>query len=276
MVGCRALAPGRRRTWPAGPGSRSRGFSPSSSTCGCAASAMSRAASCSISRGPHCLTTRRRHRSGSCQPGTRRCWCMPTAPRSCLSRIVPSCSTHPPPTRFPLSSWTGPWPGLGDTRTGGCDSSRSTPFHVGLGASSRTRRSAWPPSTGTDIVEAYICVTCGVQRAPSDRPPRNCPICEDERQYVRQGGQTWTTLTELKASGHRVELRDLEPGLTGVGIEPALGIGQRALLVQDRKSTRLNSSHITISYAVFCLKKKKKKKNKHQHTQQNTKNSQTH
>src|SRR6266851_6134232 len=29
---------------------------------------------------------------------------------------------------------------------------------------------------------------------------------------------------------------------------------------QDRKSTRLNSSHITISYAVFCLKKKKKKK----------------
>src|SRR6266540_4770952 len=27
---------------------------------------------------------------------------------------------------------------------------------------------------------------------------------------------------------------------------------------QDRKSTRLNSSHITISYAVFCLKKKKK------------------
>src|SRR5690554_763178 len=32
---------------------------------------------------------------------------------------------------------------------------------------------------------------------------------------------------------------------------------------QDRKSTRLNSSHVRISYAVFCLKKKKKKKNKH-------------
>src|SRR5205807_7728712 len=30
----------------------------------------------------------------------------------------------------------------------------------------------------------------------------------------------------------------------------------------DRKSTRLNSSHLVISYAVFCLKKKKKKKNK--------------
>src|SRR5690606_39639235 len=30
----------------------------------------------------------------------------------------------------------------------------------------------------------------------------------------------------------------------------------------DRKSTRLNSSHVKISYAVFCLKKKKKKNNK--------------
>src|SRR5438045_5332278 len=31
---------------------------------------------------------------------------------------------------------------------------------------------------------------------------------------------------------------------------------------RDRKSTRLNSSHLGISYAVFCLKKKKKKKEK--------------
>src|SRR5262245_63091672 len=31
---------------------------------------------------------------------------------------------------------------------------------------------------------------------------------------------------------------------------------------EDRKSTRLNSSHLGISYAVFCLKKKKKKKRK--------------
>src|SRR5688572_32495672 len=34
----------------------------------------------------------------------------------------------------------------------------------------------------------------------------------------------------------------------------------------DRKSTRLNSSHSQISYAVFCLKKKKKKKKKKQKT----------
>src|SRR5207248_8779590 len=36
-------------------------------------------------------------------------------------------------------------------------------------------------------------------------------------------------------------------------------------LTEDRKSTRLNSSHRTISYAVFCLKKKKKKKKLKKH-----------
>src|SRR5438034_1457784 len=48
------------------------------------------------------------------------------------------------------------------------------------------------------------------------------------------------------------------------------------LLGRDRKSTRLNSSHTVISYAVFCLKKKKKKKKKitknirnNMHTQKN-------
>src|SRR5207249_8961467 len=35
-----------------------------------------------------------------------------------------------------------------------------------------------------------------------------------------------------------------------------------AMRLEDRKSTRLNSSHVSISYAVFCLKKKKKKKKK--------------
>src|SRR5690349_17529018 len=34
---------------------------------------------------------------------------------------------------------------------------------------------------------------------------------------------------------------------------------RRRISARDRKSTRLNSSHVEISYAVFCLKKKKKK-----------------
>src|SRR5690554_3244788 len=35
----------------------------------------------------------------------------------------------------------------------------------------------------------------------------------------------------------------------------------KGVIALDRKSTRLNSSHVRISYAVFCLKKKKKKEN---------------
>src|SRR5437870_10952522 len=37
------------------------------------------------------------------------------------------------------------------------------------------------------------------------------------------------------------------------------GEGDGACVMADRKSTRLNSSHVAISYAVFCLKKKKTK-----------------
>src|SRR5206468_13101441 len=42
--------------------------------------------------------------------------------------------------------------------------------------------------------------------------------------------------------------------------QPVRGGGAGGRPARDRKSTRLNSSHDQISYAVFCLKKKKKKK----------------
>src|SRR5258708_9634111 len=45
------------------------------------------------------------------------------------------------------------------------------------------------------------------------------------------------------------------PNLSGVSDRPRLSTG-----LADRKSTRLNSSHQIISYAVFCLKKKKQTK----------------
>src|SRR5256885_11619684 len=49
--------------------------------------------------------------------------------------------------------------------------------------------------------------------------------------------------------------RRLQP-LAGILHEGGHHFLQLALAVRDRKSTRLNSSHLVISYAVFCLKKK--------------------
>src|SRR5919201_3334469 len=75
----------------------------------------------------------------------------------------------------------------------------------------------------------FVCVTCGVQFAETDLPPEHCPICEDQRQYVPESGQAWTTLDELRRD-HANTLRDQE-GLLGIGTEPKFAIGQRALLV---------------------------------------------
>src|SRR5690242_21063334 len=63
----------------------------------------------------------------------------------------------------------------------------------------------------------------------------------------------------------------VEPAVRSDGFEPSLGRPAtpdcrppgahttRVHTTGDRKSTRLNSSHMSLSYAVFCLKKKKKK-----------------
>jgi glyoxylase-like metal-dependent hydrolase (beta-lactamase superfamily II) len=80
-------------------------------------------------------------------------------------------------------------------------------------------------------VPAWICQTCGVQYAETDEPPEECAICLDERQYVGEDGQRWTTLPELRAE-RRAEIRD-EFGLLGIGCEPSFAIGQRALLVDN-------------------------------------------
>ena len=79
------------------------------------------------------------------------------------------------------------------------------------------------------VLQAFICVTCGTQFAPSAQPPVECPICVDPRQYVGRNGQEWTTMAEL-AWTHANRLEELEPGLLGLGTEPSLAIGQRALV----------------------------------------------
>jgi hypothetical protein len=81
-------------------------------------------------------------------------------------------------------------------------------------------------------MENFICVQCGVQFGASAEPPSRCPICEDERQFVRHSGQEWTTLKRLQTD-HRNRLEDEAPQLLGIGTEPEFAIGQRALLLQS-------------------------------------------
>jgi hypothetical protein len=79
----------------------------------------------------------------------------------------------------------------------------------------------------------FICAACGMQYPESgDLPPERCSICEDERQYVPQGGQRWIATEEL-GHGHHNEFRRHEDRLVGVSTSPSFAIGQRALLVRS-------------------------------------------
>ena len=78
----------------------------------------------------------------------------------------------------------------------------------------------------------WICATCGNHYPEATSPPDVCVICADERQWVPASGQRWTTAAELAAAGHRGDVREVEPGLLGIGVDPPVAIGQRALLVR--------------------------------------------
>src|SRR5438034_7695168 len=68
----------------------------------------------------------------------------------------------------------------------------------------------------------------------------------------------------LQGGGRRSIVITLPEPLKRRGIPARCEIRSDSVLpVRDRKSTRLNSSHTVISYAVFCLKKKKEEKSQH-------------
>src|SRR3712207_6907153 len=59
------------------------------------------------------------------------------------------------------------------------------------------------------------------------------------------------------------------PGVDQAAVGQGQNRGQDGGQERDRKSTRLNSSHANISYAVFCLKKKKQKRTTNRQTNSN-------
>lgn len=99
-----------------------------------------------------------------------------------------------------------------------------------MAALSASRASAGTPD-GTGSGTPHLCITCGTQFTESARPPAQCPICEDERQYVHPDGQQWTTLDTLRAS-HKNVVKKEEARLYSINTEPKFGIGQRAFLIQ--------------------------------------------
>src|SRR5690242_21306234 len=69
----------------------------------------------------------------------------------------------------------------------------------------------------------------------------------------------YTTLFRSRRVCRRQELVVEQRGISLATVLAEAGaLERRVAQRQDRKSTRLNSSHMSISYAVFCLKKKKK------------------
>src|SRR5690348_17696470 len=85
-------------------------------------------------------------------------------------------------------------------------------------------------------------------RSPADHARRKRSHGIVARQGKREADESRQRLLEARRQGRR-------------RVRPQQAAPDRA--VPDRKSTRLNSSHPSISYAVFCLKKKKNKRPKH-------------
>src|SRR6266702_5763014 len=95
-------------------------------------------------------------------------------------------------------------------------------------------------------------------RAPVLRPGSVRPS-RATRSAERAGKASLPRLTRSREQVFDLPF-DALPGVFVVDVAPALPAQEVARLgaVEERKSTRLNSSHVAISYAVFCLKKKKK------------------
>src|SRR5436309_16101793 len=98
----------------------------------------------------------------------------------------------------------------------------------------------WEHRTATFMILGDLCTRrCAFCAVPKGRP---LAVDWDEPERVARAAEIMGLRYVVVTSVDRDDLED----------------GGAAVL--DRKSTRLNSSHVKISYAVFCLKKKKKKK----------------
>src|SRR5690625_2147176 len=121
-----------------------------------------------------------------------------------------------------------------------------------------------PASIGLCFVFFIGCSTEGIAMSIFSRPTEELVICSEMRGKLTFQGQPAAGAKIVRWSAwkdHEGESETFYADEHGNFLLPE----KRAVVkkgpldfLADRKSTRLNSSHVAISYAVFCLKKKKK------------------
>ncbi len=80
------------------------------------------------------------------------------------------------------------------------------------------------------MLHYMICTACGTQYPQGIAAGAHCPVCADERQYIPETGQGWTTLEALQ-NNYGVIINKLQDNLYELKMAPSFAIGQRALLV---------------------------------------------
>ncbi|RRB02232.1 MBL fold metallo-hydrolase [Larkinella rosea] len=80
--------------------------------------------------------------------------------------------------------------------------------------------------------DPLICTTCGTQYPPHQPVPELCTICNDDRQYIPENGQNWTTLPDLEKT-YTVKISPLTDRIHSLKMQPDFAIANRALLVQS-------------------------------------------
>src|SRR5690242_271702 len=119
-------------------------------------------------------------------------------------------------------------------------------------ASSHSTAGAVPSCGG------FACIACGFKRA-AERKIMRSDITQVacRRQCLKDKIRSDMANQRAGGAGHQTAQRGRDAAAPRVA-EQGRDTG-RAGHAEDRKSTRLNSSHMSTSYAVFCLKKKKRK-----------------
>ncbi len=87
------------------------------------------------------------------------------------------------------------------------------------------------------MTDTRICLTCGTEY-PEYNDDDICAICHDERQYIPEEGQLWTT-HEVLLKTHSTKIIQLRDHLYELFVTPSLAIGQRAFFVESEQGNIL-------------------------------------